>query len=176
MQTYTQQTKSSCGLDALVFASGKPVADVMKAWGISDIQKFGNLQDSPWSHFVAMEKLKVKFQLIGSSDICNSKGFPNQTVILIHNVPVDAEVRSIFTELSAFLHTNLEEHWIVLESVVANTIRFHAGDGSIKQMRHDQFKRIFDAGVVRCAYVVGRGNYRLSWFQRLWATITGKFC
>jgi len=191
MTSYTQRSKLSCGPDALAFAAGtlNPLitqAEVDKAWGIDDIKKFGNIGDTPLNHFAALERLKLNHSLIGSADICNGKGVNGQTVILIHDVPNDPDVRSIFTDLAKVWRQNFNEHWIVLESILrigeAGYIKFHIGDGSVRKMRFDQFHRVFNAGFVRCAYVVGRGSRSIGFWARMklriaiaYSNFSGKF-
>ena len=149
------------------------------AWGIQDIKKFFNLGDTPLNAFSALEKMKVPHEIISFRDILSGRAIKGQTLILIHNIGKDAEVRSIFTEMAKFIRTNLEEDWIVFESLVrigdTVQVRCFFGDGTIKQMRSETLDKMMNSGIVRCAYVVGRGSHKVSFWAKLWGRITGKF-
>lgn len=158
--TYLMQTQTDCGPAALSFATGVDYSRVCSSWGWEnhgDVRD--DLLDSPWHHFAVLEKLRIQFQIVTCGAIMAGKCGPNKTVILLHNLE------------SPFL----KQHWVVLESANPEYVSVHWGDGSVKRFAHAAFQKAYSAGTPACAYEVGKGRYKLSWYQRLWVTLTGRF-
>lgn len=158
--SYSQMNKTDCGPAAVAFVTGQPLQTVKKLWGWHDYNdERDNLLDSPWHAFALLEKLKLQFQICNCSKIIQGKALPNKTVILIHNPS----------------NPILQQHWCVLYGNDNENVFLHMGDGKVHSISKDKFQKLYSNGTPSCAYEVGIGNYKLSWYQRWYAWLTGKF-
>lgn len=160
MTSYSMEEKYDCGPAALAFVTGQPLQIIKKLWewrGHGDQRD--NIYDTPWNSFSLLSKLKIKFQICNCSKIVQGKASNDKTIILIHNPASPI----------------LLQHWVVLHSVTPTHVLVHWGDGSIKAFPKDQFQKLYAGGTPACAYEVGIGNYKLSWYQRLYVKLTGVF-
>ena len=160
---YQMRTENSCGPDAMACATSIDHDAVDRAWGIDDIGKFKNIADTPWNHFAALKKLNIPWTIRTCGDIQAGRCANQKTVILVHSTD----------------HPLLAQHWVVLNAVYPDgTVSLHWGDGSLKVYGPESFRRLYSGGKnvgPQCAYEVGIGSTSLSWYQRLYAWVTGKF-
>lgn len=163
MIPYQMRTENSCGPDAMACACNIDHAAIDRAWGIEKIGLFNNAADTPWNHFAALAKLNMPWKIRTCGDIQASRCTNQKTVILVHSLD----------------HPLLAQHWVVLNAVYPDgTVSVHWGDGALKVFNSTAFQRLYSGGKnigPQCAYEVGIGATRLSWYQRFYAWLTGKF-
>lgn len=153
-------THTDCGPAALAFVTGEGYDRLCGLWGWKNHgDQRDNLLDSPWHHFSALEKLRLPFRIVTCGTILRGEATPNKTMILLHNLE----------------NPILVQHWVVLAGIESDAALVHWGDGSIKRFSREAFEKAYSAGTPACAYEVGKGKYKLSWYQRLWVMLTGKF-
>ena len=169
---YLLRQSSSCGPDCLAAVTGRSHADVDAAWGIRDISKFSDLQDSPWAAFSALAALGIPWKIRTCGDILNGIAKPEKTIILIHALATPGLVGA----LSPFLN----QHYVALKAVSTGfvTCYFGAKDAKGDDTRtwtFDTFSKIYSGGSPACAYEVGIGDTKLTWYQWAYAKLVGKF-
>ena len=173
------RTAKSCGPDAVGFVFkkffNKTQEEVDKAFGINDINNFKNFGDTPWNHFSACWKLHQPILPISSSKIIRRQAENEKTIILFHYLCEEPELRNLYTSIYGEIFKNLYEHWIILHSVTDTHLIIHWGDGQIHYISHELFEKSFNAGLVRCAYVIGKGKMYLPFWVRWYANLTGRF-
>ena len=174
------RAQNSCGPDAMAFAADKTYAQVDKAWGITNINKFSNLCDSPWHHLVAAENLGVNIKIIGINEGLAYRG-PGRVVVLLHVAP------------NGVISSMLAQHWVVLcpdwkergftfdESLSADKVFFFDGSTTASMLdgtriiapicvpKHD-FIMQYAAGnpTPQCCYVINDPslNQTIPWYAR----------
>lgn len=158
--TYQQRTKTDCGPACVSSVTGEDYGRVCDLWGWrnhGDIRD--DLLDSPWHHFAALTKLRQPWAIVTCGDIIRGVAKPEKTVILLHGLQ----------------NPYLQQHWCILASASPVAVCVHWGDGTVKHFSRESFERAYAGGSPACAYEVGRGKIGLTWYQRLYVAITGKF-
>lgn len=165
MTPYRMRTPQSCGPDAVVAASGRTATEVDAAWGICHIASFGDLLDSPWHHWVAIERLGLHWQLLTLQQILSGEFVRGKAIILLHapDDPATLEPEQL-----------TKQHWAVVESVnpSTRTVDIWLGDGLLRSKPLEWIIAAYSRGTPACAYEIGRGNGRTTWYQRLYVMLT----
>lgn len=167
MITYRMRCQGDCGPAAIAFATGIDQDTVER---VMDWQHYHDnpiqalredLQDSPWHHFAAIVKLGQTFILRSCRDVMTGVAKPNKTIILLHP---DAR------------HALRVQHWVVLAGHDPDgVVKVHWGDGTIRRI--PDFEEWYSRGTPACAYEVAPtgGQRKLTWYQRLYVWLTGRF-
>jgi hypothetical protein len=159
------RTPRSCGPDAVAAASGRSAIEVDAAWGIRHIASFGDLQDSPWHHWVVLERLGLKWQPRTLQQILSGEFVRGKAVVLLHasDDPATLEPEQLTMQ-----------HWAIIESIdtSAQAVNIWLGDGLLRSKPISWLTKAYSRGSPACAYEIGRGDGRTTWYQRLYVAIT----
>jgi hypothetical protein len=159
---YRMRTDSDCGPAALAELVGLPYERVMAKWpgGWLNNAMGGRLapNDTPYDHFVLLNRVGMPFRIVTLGMILNGECANNKTAILIHNLKKPI----------------LSQHWVILAGV-SGDVSLHMGDGTVKGFSPALFSDLYSKGWPACAYEIGKGGYKVSWWQRLVAKITGRW-
>lgn len=161
---YLMRQEADCGPAALAEATGLAYETVMSKWpgGWRDNAMGGRIlpNDTPLDHFQFLASVGMPFKIVTCGEILRGEAANGKTVILLHDLKSPL----------------LKQHWVILAGVGGNgTMSLHMGDGTVRGFSRDLFADLYAKGWPACAYEVGRGQYRVTWWQRLWAKITGKW-
>ncbi len=121
-----------------------------------------DLQDSPWHHFAAIVRLGLQFKLHTCLEVRMGKAPADRTIILVH---------------PNSRHPILAQHWVTFAGLDENkTVLVHWGDGNPPRAVPD-FEEWYSRGTPACAYEIVRegGQSKLTWYQRFYVWLTGKF-
>lgn len=173
--SYEMENDFDCGPAAMAFALGKDVRSLKKFWGWRDFDNSkDNLLDSPYHHFNMLSRMLCEHLTVDANDIIAHRCPNNKTVILLHFVK-DEEDKCYLAFLKEQIYATLNQHWVVLHSVVNEHVIVHWGDGQLRAFPAKVFKKWYTAGFPNCAYLVGRGRTSVPWYVRIYARVTGKF-
>ena len=126
-----------------------------------------NALDTPWNHFALLAKLNIPWKIRTCGEILNGTAKPEKTIILIHALPGEGFLGK--------LNPLFSQHWVILQSVNPTHVLVHFGNNTIRQYTHEVFQRLYSGALPACAYEVGIGSTKLTWYQRAYAYLTGKF-
>lgn len=164
--TYKMRCSGDCGPAAIAFVTGidqdtvERVMDWQHHHGLGGLRE--DLQDSPWHHFAAVVKLGQTFKLRTCRDLLTGAATPNKTIVLLH---------------PNSRHPLLAQHWCVYAGrTPSGQVLVHWGDGLPPRTVYD-FEEWYSAGAPACAYEImpTGGQTRLTWYQRLYVWLMGKF-
>jgi hypothetical protein len=164
---YLMMYPNDCGPAVLSAVTGKSREEIYRAWGIKNILEFRDLHDTPINHFACLSKLGIPWKIRTLGDIFHGFIVPNKTIVLLHSLPKDGIVGSLAPLLS--------QHWVVLEYASQVDVKVHWGDGTIKYFKRATFEKLYSGAIPACAYEVGIGSTKLTWYQKFYAWLTGKF-
>jgi hypothetical protein len=168
---YKMENNYDCGPCAVAFAICNfdnqfaiPFSDELKLikerWGWNDHNNaWDNLQDSPWHHFAVLKTSKYNWKIRTCGEVLGDQCGNNKTVILIHSPS----------------HPYLQQHWVVLHGTGPDSVFVHWGDGEIRAISKKDFAVWYAGGSPACAYEVGIGNGKLTWYQKFYVWLTGRF-
>lgn len=165
MIQYLQKTKYDCGIRALCYVLQVPYEDMKKIWNWNEHNDFrDNFKDSPIHHYNVMFKLNTKHRNLSLTEILEGNYVASKTMVLIH-----------FEENPYTL-----QHWVVLEkpneySKTEDKIFMNYGDGTIHGVTKNDFIKLFTGGFPNCAYIVGEGECKLSWYEKLYCAFINLF-
>lgn len=180
MSFYEMRRPDDCGPAAIAAVTRMAYSDVIKDWPggwlSTDKGKLGIPNDTPWDHAVFLESKNLRFRYVSFEDIATDKCVGNRTIILLHLLDI-GEKKTFFQKIKQFFYPTFNKHWVVLHSVSTerNTISLHWGNGEIKTHTLEHFKKLFKGAWPICAYIVGDGDTKMSWFTRTFAKLTGRF-
>lgn len=156
---YDQRVANSCGPDAFAFAAQLDQNVVDNAWDIDDINQFHDLKDSPWHHFVVAESLGIPFRTLTLAQVLAGDFQQDRCMTLIH----DPE------------NPLLAQHWIVVHSIEGDKVRFYDGKRPLPvQVSKSLMTSMYAAGSPACAYELGRGDQKTTWYQRWYVWLTNR--
>jgi hypothetical protein len=122
-----------------------------------------DLQDSPWHHFAAVAKLGQTWKIRTCRDLLTGAATVGKTLILLH-----PNAR----------HPLLAQHWVVYAGRDAKdgTVLVFWGDG-MPARRVPDIEEWYSAGAPACAYEIlpSGGQTRLTWWQRFYVWLMGRF-
>ncbi len=177
------ENDKNCGLVAMQIASKLDYEKIKNSWAggwLSDSTDKGAVgvpNDTPLDHFSTLEKLKLKFRIVTCNEILNGSCRARKTVILLHLS--SSSKKTIWEKIKNWFRATLAQHWCVLESVdIKNqvlTVDWLYSDQKTKTFSFSEFEQLYSAGTPACAYEIGSGNYKVKWYQRLLAKISGKW-
>lgn len=160
---YQMLTDHDCGCRAMVAASGRPAAVIQDAWTAEEYDNLlADINDSPWHHWAVLRRLGLQWKIRTCRDLLTVNATPGKTLVLIH-----PNAR----------HPLLVQHWVVYDGMAAGSVRLHWGDGTIRLVPSPDFEEMYARGTPACAYeiVESGGQSQLTWFQRLWVWLMGRF-
>lgn len=166
MQQYLMRTDSDCGPAALAAVLNESYENLLDRWpgGWKDGDRgiLGAPNDTPYDHFSLLAGMGIPWQVRTCREILAGEATNDKTLILLH----------------ALDHPYLSQHWVVLKEVtpVLVTVWWGKPECQVKQFTAENFRQLYAGGWPACAYEIGIGDTKLSWWQRLVAWLTGTFC
>jgi hypothetical protein len=160
---YRMRTAVDCGPAAISSATGIDYEKILASWPGgwlgSGFGRAGIPNDTPFDHFAILQKLGIPWRLATCGEILAGKCPDRRTIVLIHypDCPI------------------IKQHWVILRGVTPGTASIDMGNGAISLQTRASFSGLYADGWPACAYVVGEGSGRLSWWQSIIARLTGKF-
>lgn len=155
-----------CGPCAISYVTGIDQDTVERVIGWQHYHGHGSvredLQDSPWHHFDAIVRLGQTFRLRTCADLLSGRATPEKTVVLVH-----PDSRSPL----------LVQHWTVYAGLDTDGVPLlHWLDGRPPR-RVPDLEELYSRGAPACAYEVmpDGGQKRLTWYQRLYVRVMGRF-
>lgn len=174
-QTYKMRDDFDCGIAALSFSTGKSYETLKEIWGWKNTNTIkDNLLDSPWHHDNVLYALQIPHATVDENDIMNMRCENGKTMILLHFAK-SGKTRNFIEFIKRELQGILQQHWVVLHSVVNGFVLVHWGDGTIRSIPFETFKNMYKVGWPNCAYQLNVGTTNIPWYVKWWAKITGKF-
>lgn len=177
---YYQRTPDDCGPAAISAVTGIRYDEVLKDWPggwlDSDRGNFGVPNDTPYDHGMFLESKKIPYRYVSFSEIVSDKCIGNKTIILLH-LQNFGDKKTFWQKIKDYFYPTFNKHWVVLHSVSVerNTISLYWGNGEIKTYTLEHFEKLFKGAWPRCAYIVGQGNSKQSFFTKLFAKMTGRY-
>lgn len=165
MMPYLMAEERDCGPAALAAVLEYDLETIKRVWGWRSRQNLrDDLNDSPWKHFEVLSKLGKRWKIRTCGDVLNDRCAPGKTIMLVHGKGV---LGGIFAQ-----------HYVIYGGRSdAGHYNFHWGNGSMRELSGDDVQGFYSRGTPACCYevVTTGGQSKLSWFQRFYASVMGKF-
>lgn len=147
-------------------------------WIGGDRGRLNAPNDTPWDHFCFLERLGKKFQIATCEGILRGEYPVDKTAILIHAGDM-IPPKTWWDWLCSWIRGTYQQHWAILQAVVPGTSVSlwwgGQGEDAIKTFTADAFRAAYSRGWPNCAFEVGRGPGKITFWQSLVANLTGKF-
>lgn len=160
---YLMRSDDDCGPAMLAEITGLPYETIIAkwpgGWRGGDRGRLGAPNDTPYDHFQLLSSLGQPFRVVTLGEILHSETAPGKTALLLHG-------------LSSPL---FNQHWALFYGYDPTTDRvtLAMGDGTFCHKSRATVEKLIYRGWPNCCYEVGRGNCKVSWWQRLVAKLTG---
>lgn len=171
MNPYVMRGNNDCGPSAVAAVTELDNALVDRAFGVTRIDRFRDLLDSPYHHFVALDNLGIPWRRRTLEQILTGQ-FARGKVIMLSHAPDDPD-----TWIPEAL---TGQHWVVIEGIDAEFgyVIVHDADPSYpngKCITNEGITRRYSASLPACAYEVGTGDEHAKWWERAWVILTKIF-
>lgn len=168
---YLMRKGNSCGPDAVIEVTGKAASEVDKAFGVSNIENFSDMLDSPAHHHVALRLLGVPYQTRTCGQIKQGDFSRGKCVMLCH---AKEDKKTWIPEAL------IGQHWVIIEGVDVSLRKVHIFDADPaapkgKWYSYDILDEMYSGGLPACAYEIGRGAENPPMFERLYVFLTKLF-
>jgi len=177
---YIMQTKTDCGPRAIHAVTGLDYDLIMKQWPgkwlSTDMGRFGAPNDTPWDHFVLLERLEIPYRIVTKEELKHGD------IVLLHynedyrprwwpfnSIP--GPVKYLFR----FVFATMAQHWAVVDHVDPGvSINLFMGKKETSNIiPWESFNEMYHLGFPNCAYRIGEGDHKVKWWHRFVAKLTG---
>jgi hypothetical protein len=74
----------------------------------------------------------------------------------------------------------LYQHWVILVDPLKYTkhpdlLAIDYGDGTVRLIAKTDFQKLMQSGFPECAYIVGEGISKISWYEKMYCKLIGLF-
>lgn len=183
MIPYVMLSDIDCGPAALHSVTGLAYRSILSSWpgGWSESNDRGPLgvpNDTPWDHFALLADRGIPFRIVTCGDILEGRAPRDRTLVLMHAVAPIGPEATVWERLKSLVVPIMGQHWVIFHGVSPEgNIGLWTGNPRkpLVWLPPDDFAEGYSAGWPACAYCVGEGSTRLSWWQRLVAWLSGRF-
>lgn len=185
MRPYIMLEESDCGPGIEVSLCDLPREEILAKWpggwqggDAGDRGRLGAPNDTPWDHFALLQSLKRKFQIATCEGIIRGEFPVDKTAILLHEgEPIPP--KTWWEKICAWFRGTYRQHWVILQAVEpgkdVSVWSGRKGEDAIWHFTAEAFRLAYSRGWPNCAFEVGRGSGKITFWQSLVANSTGKF-
>ena len=165
---YKMRTNHDCGPRLIRSITGVAYEKVLRVQGWPSDEEcnssFLDFLDSPWHHFVAIERLGLSYRIRTLKDLLENKCEPGRTAILVHDLD----------------NPFLAQHWVGLAEVNIDKRKvwiYWGMKGKVaKEKTFEEMEELYAKGSPACVYTVYKGGTNgcdgTTLYMRLYALAT----